>query len=176
VVLSQAKSCTQAHLDMFQLAFTLATDQMSFSFPSSRGSSTCPWYTVGRKMSDKNLMQRINIKFCVKIGKSASETLAVLTVAYGEYDMKKSSVFEWHRRFKGRERKCARRPKNRAAKNAKDRCKCGQITNLDTLRSEIGCESNSRIAFEYGNSATDCKGRFGNEKIFRKNGGSNLDT
>jgi hypothetical protein len=36
----------------------------------------------------------------VKIGKSASETLALLTVAYGEYARKKSSVFEWHRRFK----------------------------------------------------------------------------
>ena len=55
-------------------------------------------------MSDKNLEQRINIKFCVKIGKSASETLALLTVAYGECAMKKSSVFEWHGRFKeGRE-------------------------------------------------------------------------
>jgi len=51
-------------------------------------------------MSDKNLGQRINIKFCVNIGKSASETLALLTVADGEYAMKKSSVFEWHRRFK----------------------------------------------------------------------------
>jgi hypothetical protein len=30
-------------------------------------------------MSDKNLEQRINIKFCVKIGKSASETLALRT-------------------------------------------------------------------------------------------------
>jgi len=40
----------------------------------------------------------------VKFGKSASETLALLTVAYGEYAMKKSSVFEWNRWFKeGRE-------------------------------------------------------------------------
>jgi len=40
----------------------------------------------------------------VKIGKSVSEMLALLTVAYGEYTMKKSSVFEWHRWFKeGRE-------------------------------------------------------------------------
>jgi hypothetical protein len=31
-------------------------------------------------MSDKNLEHRINIKFCVKIGKSASETLALVTV------------------------------------------------------------------------------------------------
>ena len=55
-------------------------------------------------MSDKNLKQRMNIKFCVKIGKSAIQTLALLTVAYGEYAMKKSRVFEWHRRFKeGRE-------------------------------------------------------------------------
>jgi hypothetical protein len=30
----------------------------------------------------------------VKIGESASETLALLTVAYGEYAVKKSSVFE----------------------------------------------------------------------------------
>ena len=36
----------------------------------------------------------------MKIRKSASETLAQLTVAYGGYAMKKSSVFEWHRQFK----------------------------------------------------------------------------
>jgi len=45
-------------------------------------------------MSDKNLEQQINIKFRVKIGKSVSEILALLTVAYGEYAVKKSSVFE----------------------------------------------------------------------------------
>jgi hypothetical protein len=55
-------------------------------------------------MSDKNLVQRINIKFCVKIVKSANETLALLTVTYVECAMKKSNVFEWHRQFKeGRE-------------------------------------------------------------------------
>jgi hypothetical protein len=43
-------------------------------------------------MSDKNLEQRINIKFRVKSGKSASETLALLTVAHGAYAMKKSRV------------------------------------------------------------------------------------
>jgi hypothetical protein len=47
-------------------------------------------------MSDKKLEQWINIKLCVKIGKSASEMSALLTVAYGEYTMKKLSVFEWH--------------------------------------------------------------------------------
>jgi hypothetical protein len=51
-------------------------------------------------MSAKNLEQRINIKFCVKMGNGVSETLALLTLAYGEYAMKISSVFEWHRRLK----------------------------------------------------------------------------
>jgi hypothetical protein len=36
-------------------------------------------------MSDKNLEQQINIMFCVKIGKIASETSALLSVACGEY-------------------------------------------------------------------------------------------
>jgi hypothetical protein len=45
---------------------------------------------------DKNLEQRINIKFCVKIGNSASEMVALLTLACGEYAVKKSSVSEWH--------------------------------------------------------------------------------
>jgi hypothetical protein len=35
-------------------------------------------------MIDKNLEQRNNFKFCMKIYKSASEALALLTVAYGE--------------------------------------------------------------------------------------------
>jgi hypothetical protein len=43
-------------------------------------------------MSDKNLQQRLNINFCVKIGKSASETTALLIIAYSEYAMKKSNV------------------------------------------------------------------------------------
>jgi hypothetical protein len=50
------------------------------------------------------LEQRINIKFCAKSGKSTSETLQMLTEAYGADAMKKLSAFEWHKRFKeGRE-------------------------------------------------------------------------
>jgi len=51
-------------------------------------------------MSDKNLEQWINIRFCVKIGRSASEMFVLLTVAYGEYAMKKSSIVKWHRQCK----------------------------------------------------------------------------
>jgi hypothetical protein len=51
-------------------------------------------------MSDRLLEQCINIKFCAKLGKSASEPLQMLTEAYGADAMKKLSVFEWHKRFK----------------------------------------------------------------------------
>jgi hypothetical protein len=40
-------------------------------------------------MSEGKLEQQINIKFlCKKIGESASETLALLTVAHAEYAVK----------------------------------------------------------------------------------------
>jgi hypothetical protein len=61
-------------------------------------------FRPGGKISDRLLEQRINIKFCGKLGKSASETLQMLTAAYDADAMKKSSVFEWYKRFKeGRE-------------------------------------------------------------------------
>jgi hypothetical protein len=56
-------------------------------------------FRPGGKMSNRLLEQRINIKFCAKLGKSARETLQMLTEAYGADAMKKSSVFESHKRF-----------------------------------------------------------------------------
>jgi hypothetical protein len=38
----------------------------------------------------------MNSECCVKIGESASETLALLTLACGEYATKESSVFDWY--------------------------------------------------------------------------------
>jgi hypothetical protein len=81
-------------------------------FPSNRGISMCPWYTLGRKISDKNVQQWIYIEFCVKIGKSASETLVILTLAYGEYAMKKMSISEWQRWFKEGQEDGQEGPKN----------------------------------------------------------------
>jgi hypothetical protein len=46
------------------------------------------------------LEQRIDIKFCVKLGKNASDTCAELSEAYGGEALRQSSVFEWHKRFK----------------------------------------------------------------------------
>jgi hypothetical protein len=79
---------------------------MSLSFPNSRGSDKCQWYTIGRKMSDNNLEQLINFKFCVRIHKSSGETLALLTLAFDEYAMKKISVFEWRCSSRKEEKTC----------------------------------------------------------------------
>jgi hypothetical protein len=40
-------------------------------------------FRPGGKMGDRLLEQRINIKFCAKLGKGASETLQMLTDGYG---------------------------------------------------------------------------------------------
>jgi transposase len=43
--------------------------------------------------------QRENIKFCQKLGKSASETFQMINQAYGEEALGRSAVFKWHKRF-----------------------------------------------------------------------------
>ena len=48
--------------------------------------------------------QRINIKFCVKLRKTATEILKMLRDVYGDSSMSRTRVFEWHKRFvEGRE-------------------------------------------------------------------------
>jgi hypothetical protein len=55
-------------------------------------------------MSDCKSEQRVNIKFLVKLKKSATETFQLLTEAYGEDCISRARVFEWHKRFsEGRE-------------------------------------------------------------------------
>jgi hypothetical protein len=44
--------------------------------------------------------QRVCIKFCMKLGKSASETLEMIREAFGEHSLSRTAVFEWHSRFK----------------------------------------------------------------------------
>jgi len=62
-------------------------------------------------------------------------------VAYGEYARKKSSVFEWHRRFKEgpdvQDDPRSWQPKTQRTDANVD------STNLGALRSKIRCESNS---------------------------------
>ena len=55
-------------------------------------------------MQSDTLEERYAIKFCFKLGKSATETCGMLQTAFGASCMNRTSVFEWHKRFKeGRE-------------------------------------------------------------------------
>jgi len=49
---------------------------------------------------DKKLEHRANIKFCVKLGKSGTETFEMIRCAYGYEAMCRVTCFEWHARFK----------------------------------------------------------------------------
>ena len=46
------------------------------------------------------LEERHAIKFCLKLGKNATETYGMLQAAFGASCMNRASVFEWHNRFK----------------------------------------------------------------------------
>jgi len=51
-----------------------------------------------------NVEQGVNVKFCVKLGKSATETYDFLKKVYGDECLSCTEVFEWFKRFKeGRE-------------------------------------------------------------------------
>jgi hypothetical protein len=56
-------------------------------------------------MLSVNVEQRVNVKFCVKLGKSATETYDLLKKVYGYECLSRTQVFEWFKRFKeGREK------------------------------------------------------------------------
>ena len=48
----------------------------------------------------ENIEQWYAIKFCVKLNKSATETFASLTEAYGDAALLRTMVFKWHKAFK----------------------------------------------------------------------------
>ena len=59
---------------------------------------------VSRVKMQCSVDQRYTIKFCVKLEKSATETLAMIQKAYGKDALSKAQVFRWHKAFReGRE-------------------------------------------------------------------------
>jgi hypothetical protein len=49
---------------------------------------------------DGKIEQCVCIKFCMKHGKSATETLQMLREAFGEHSLSQMAFFKWHSRFK----------------------------------------------------------------------------
>jgi len=64
-----------------------------------RGSNTCV-YVIAIFMMCESTKQCICIKFCFKIGKTATETYQLLQQAYSEDTMGRTQVFDGFRRFK----------------------------------------------------------------------------
>jgi len=56
-------------------------------------------FSVGIKLS-VNVQQCVNVNFCVKLGKSATETYDLLKKVYGDECLSRIQVFEWFKRFK----------------------------------------------------------------------------
>jgi hypothetical protein len=50
--------------------------------------------------TDGKIEQLICIKFCVKLSKSATETLEMLHEAFGEHSLSQTAVLKQHSRFK----------------------------------------------------------------------------
>ena len=62
------------------------------------------FYNLVTFVMQENIEQWYAIKFCVKLNKSATETFASLTEAYGDATLSRTMVFKWHKAFKeGRE-------------------------------------------------------------------------
>jgi hypothetical protein len=49
---------------------------------------------------DGKIEQRVCMKFCMKLGKSATETLEMLYEAFGKPSLNRTAVSEWHSRFR----------------------------------------------------------------------------
>ena len=64
-----------------------------------RGSNTCVYVTAIFTMCEST-EQHICIKFCFRIGKTATETYQLLQQAHSEDAMGRTQVFDWFRRFK----------------------------------------------------------------------------
>ena len=88
------------------------------------------------------------LKFCFKLGKSATETYGMLQTAFRESCMNRASVFEWHKRFKeGRE-------------SVRDDERCGRSKKVNTPEL-IGQRVRVRVTILkfYGSSGRDSVGR-----------------
>ena len=50
-------------------------------------------------MDRQKFEQRCAIKFCVKLGESATVTYKKLQRAYGKHSLSRAQVFRWHKSF-----------------------------------------------------------------------------
>ena len=63
-------------------------------------------------MMGDNIEQRVCIKICFLLGKSAAETVLMLQEAFKEETLSRTQVYKWYSRFKGGEMSCEDQPRS----------------------------------------------------------------
>ena len=63
-------------------------------------------------MMADNKEQRVCVKFCFLLGKSAAKTVLMLQEAFKEEPLSRTPVYEWYSRFKGGEMSCEDQPRS----------------------------------------------------------------
>ena len=91
------------------LLYILWDDRLIFMISVQRNSYRSNWkkpdchsWWISKMQSGREdaLEEWYIIKFCFKLGKTATETYGILQTAFGASCMNRASVFEWHKRFK----------------------------------------------------------------------------
>jgi hypothetical protein len=88
--------------DILQLASAIDVSSLDLRYAAGRGGKAvvnCQLPVNDVSRMDVQVEQRVYIRFCVKMGKTATETLQLLRDAYGDEALSRARVFEWHRRF-----------------------------------------------------------------------------
>jgi len=93
----------------------------------------------------ENIEQRYAIKFCVTLNKSATETFASLTEAYGDATLSRTMVFKWHKAFKEGREYVEDDPRSGRPINLVNKwSKCGSGAGRDGERPPIECQDDCR--------------------------------
>ena len=92
-------------------------------------------------MDRQKFEQGCAIKFCVKLGESATVTYEKLQRAYGENSLSRAQVFRWHKSFlESRREQVEDEPRAGRHSTSKNERQCG--------KSEVSCEVRSSIEVE----------------------------
>jgi hypothetical protein len=73
---------------------------------------------------DGKIEQCFCVKFCLKLSKSATETLEMLRESFGEHSLNRTAVFEWHSNFKAGRVSAENGKRSGATKNQQNDRKC----------------------------------------------------
>ena len=85
---------------LFMISGSKKQQQRGLEYTLLKPDCHCWWISKMQSGREDTLEERYAIKFCFKLGKSATETYGMLQTAFRPSCMNRASVFEWHKRFK----------------------------------------------------------------------------